>query len=118
MNIMVVDDERVMTDTLGDFLSIDHNVIVFNSSADALKHYKSNLDFDVIFTDFQMPQMSGDEFIKEILVKNSTQRIIIMSGFTNDKNLDRFEKLFANIQTIQKPFDLFKISDVLNLINA
>jgi len=116
MKILILDDEESMTDTLFEYLRETNEVLIFNNPVEALDHYRDNPDFDAVITDYRMPMMFGDGFIKRILTENSNQPIIIISGFIGDQKKEFLEENGKIIQIIEKPFDLNEISLALKKI--
>ncbi len=65
-NILVIDDEELITKSLLKLLSKEgYNVTVARSGTEALENIKK-IDFDLIISDVRMPEMDGIETIKEI----------------------------------------------------
>ena len=93
---------------------------------EALEVMKSNdYDFDIVFTDYQMPHMNGVELAQEIrrlqlngVIKPEVQ-VILASG----NNLgDEFEQYFIGNEhrdlfdlRLRKPFSIKDIANVLNI---
>jgi YesN/AraC family two-component response regulator len=88
LNVLVVDDEADIRDTLVSFLEMMEvftHIIEANDGAEAYRKFQ-NQDFDVVITDLQMPKAKGIELvknIKEMEKKKNVERpssIIILSG--------------------------------------
>ncbi|PCJ57248.1 MAG: hypothetical protein COA79_16205 [Planctomycetota bacterium] len=116
MDILIVDDDKSITDVLFDYLNIDYSLNIFNDPIRALECYKSNLNFDAIITDFYMPILYGDGLISRILALNPLQSFIIISGLITDKQKDILHEFKASIQVIHKPFKLKDITLALEEI--
>jgi len=113
-NILLLDDETWITESFGELFSdYGYNVDVFNSSEEALKAVsKNSKHYDVVVTDFQMPQMNGLEFAEKVKNINNEIAIIISSGNISSipaKNAKKIE-LFA---IVQKPFDDDKLAEII-----
>jgi two-component system, NtrC family, response regulator HydG len=66
LNVLLVDDDREMTETLGDILrEKSYHVEIANSGNEAIQRVK-NRPFDAILLDIKMPGINGVETYKEI----------------------------------------------------
>lgn len=102
-HILVVDDEAPILHLLKEFLGIyGLNVKTANSGSEGLD-LAQNEDFDLILSDLVMPgKMDGAEFASLLLQQKPDASIIFMSGYTDNKLIDKEE--LANIPIISKPF--------------
>ena len=85
----MVDDEKDILDLFSEYLSSNgYNVISFNNPIYALEYFNQNIrNCSLVITDYNMPQMSGIDFIKKIREKKNTDRkikTIIISAFIKD----------------------------------
>ena len=105
-NVLVVDDETLITNYLNDLLTDEgFTVISFNNAREAFQYYKTNYnDLSLIITDQTMPGLTGMEFAKKILSINNKIPIILCSGYSDlvDENviLNTGIDIF-----IEKPFE-------------
>jgi len=80
MKILVVDDSerirKVLTWSLSDFGAVTTAANGFNALA-VLKHCG---DFDVVVSDYIMPEMKGDEFIRQVKALWPEIFVILISG--------------------------------------
>ncbi|PCJ55368.1 MAG: hypothetical protein COA79_20810 [Planctomycetota bacterium] len=116
MRILIVDDDKIVTDQFDFYLSKNHKITTFNSSMHALTYFKCNHNFDVIITDFLMPNLRGDELIDKILEIKTDQRFIVISGYFKSEFADTLKKYGADIRMIDKPVDLLDLECALDLI--
>lgn len=66
--VLVVDDELDVADMMGRSLSRFCTVEIVYSSLEALELYRDDPErFDLIVTDWNMPELFGDELIDEIM---------------------------------------------------
>ncbi|MDK8189901.1 response regulator [Paenibacillus sp. UMB7766-LJ446] len=84
MNIIIVDDERVIRQGLRriiELLEIDHTIT--GEASDGQEAYGLLLKepCDLLITDIRMPIMDGLELIKAIRSTNQSMEIVILSGF-------------------------------------
>ena len=65
---------------------IGYRVQVARNGEEGLKLYNSS-DFEIVVTDYRMPQMDGVELIGHIRKQNPNARIILLSGFVEPLGL-------------------------------
>ena len=65
-SVLVVDDNKIMRDMLREFLETEgYSVYLCEDGRSALRALKEKR-FEIVLTDFQMPEMNGDEMIKQL----------------------------------------------------
>jgi CheY-like chemotaxis protein len=80
LRILVVDDEPAVGDTVKMLLEIDgHEVETANSSRQALGMFESGR-FDLVFTDFAMPEMNGYQLAAAIKAYAPEQPVVMITG--------------------------------------
>ncbi len=57
-----------------------------DTGEEGLKLFQGS-SFDVVVTDFKMPRMNGDEFIRRVRAMNPAARVILLSGFVEPLGL-------------------------------
>jgi len=81
LKILVVDDERVITDLLAQVLALSgHEVKAFYDPLEALKAVAEE-SFDVVISDRSMPGLKGDSLASEVRRLHPQCRFIMMTGF-------------------------------------
>ncbi|HSE83140.1 MAG TPA: response regulator [Thermodesulfobacteriota bacterium] len=83
---LVIDDDDEIAGMEREILETEGFEVNFvNNGLEGLKEIKRN-GYDVIISDFEMPQMKGDELYLEVkkLSKNLEKKIIFVSGNIND----------------------------------
>lgn len=102
-HVLVVDDEAPILHLLKEFLGIyGLNVKTANSGSEGLDLARAE-DFDLILSDLVMPgEMDGAEFASLLLEQKPNASIIFMSGYTDNKLIDKDE--LKSIPVISKPF--------------
>lgn len=81
--IVVVDDEVMITDLIESFLSLasqDNRIHTFNDPVKAYEFIRNNR-VDVLVTDYKMPDIDG---IKLMEATTSTTRRIMISGYVSE----------------------------------
>lgn len=115
-HILVVDDEKSITDYLRELLQLNgFRVTTFNQSQTALAYFKEHHDvIDLVLTDQTMPKITGIDMASAMLQVAETMPVILCTGFSDHANEN--SALAINIGAyLQKPIQ----SDVLlNTINS
>lgn len=79
--ILLVDDQRPVRDAINLLLGLDgHTVVGAASGAEALALFKPG-QFDLVITDFEMPQMKGNELATRIKQVSPSQPILMVSAY-------------------------------------
>ena len=86
--IIIVDDHKIFGEGFCSLLeSYNYRVLrVFNDPRSALNYINNKNKIDIIFSDVNMPNINGLDFLKKIKEKNSEIKVIMMSMYT-DKNI-------------------------------
>jgi PAS domain S-box-containing protein len=86
LHVLVVDDEPVIQDIIGEFLTKDgHTYELANNGREGLIKFKSS-HFDLIVTDKAMPDIGGDQLATLIRQISPEIPIIMLTGFGNIMN--------------------------------
>lgn len=93
-NILLVDDDELLADTLKQLLeSRNYLVTTASHGGDALREIMA-VDFDVIICDMLMPTMAGDMFY--LAVKKTkphlAERFVFVTGHADNPKVDAFLK--------------------------
>ena len=79
--ILVVDDEPFVCDAVKMMLNFDgHTVDTANSAKDALAMFDQG-KFDVVITDFAMPNMKGDALAAAIKARAPKQPVVMITAY-------------------------------------
>lgn len=93
-NILLVDDDEELADTLKDLLE-SHNFIVTtaHNGVEALQEVLA-FDFDLIMCDMLMPKMAGDMFYLAVQKSKPdlARRFLFVTGHANKPEVDSFLK--------------------------
>lgn len=119
IRVLLVDDEKELLKATKLYLENTKKnlqIIISNSASDALKLSK-NEPFDVIISDFQMPNMDGLEFLKKIREMDKDIAFIIFTGKGREEVVIKALNLGADYY-LQKGGDIqSQFSELINLIN-
>jgi len=114
--ILVVDDEEALAVYFRKMLqSIGYIVTVANSGAEAICLLDKGLKPNLVLSDVIMPGMNGNELAAKIANMIPDQKILFMSGFTNNI-IEPMGVLGKDIPFIQKPFTIHDLSVKLKSI--
>jgi len=85
LRILIVDDDRRMTRTLADILSMSgHTAVEAFSGAEALAKIRTQA-FDCVLTDVRMPGMDGVEFHRQLHQSQPGLPVILMTAYAADE---------------------------------
>ena len=109
--ILFVDDDQTILNMVEEYLAVfDYRVSIVDSGLKALELIKDK-DFDVVFTDFKMPDIDGLELLAMIKEYRPATEVIIVTGHGTMESAIQAMK-FGSYDYIQKPFKL----DVLRIV--
>ena len=112
INILLVDDQVGMLETLGDILKErGYNVTMANDGSEALERAKET-QFSLALIDIKLPGINGVETFKEIKKINPAIAVIMMTAYSVDE-LMRESIAEGACASIYKPFDPEKILKII-----
>jgi PAS domain S-box-containing protein len=114
--ILLLDDEQAVvemgTGILGRF---GYKVTAETDSLRALEVFSARPDeFDLVITDYTMPNLTGMEFAKKVRRIRPSMPIILCTGFSEKITPDCVKEL--GIELLMKPYGLRQISEVVRRI--
>jgi CheY-like chemotaxis protein len=81
--ILLVDDDPGVREVVGFVLGLDHHrVVEARNGKEALGRFESE-SFDLVITDYAMPEMNGQELASNLRRLKQEQRILMISGHAN-----------------------------------
>ncbi len=102
-NILVIDDEKGVCNVLEEMLSLEGHSVASSLSAKKGIELFQKKEFDLVFTDLGMPEMSGWELAKKVKEINSKVAVAMITGW--GKQVDRKEMKKWGIDfSLAKPF--------------
>ncbi len=113
--ILVVDDDSGVGSALGLMLGEDHDVTSVTSVREALPLLlKSTMDFDVVFCDLMMPELTGVDLFEALRMNRpgEEKRLVFMTGGAYTAEADQFLARVPNAR-VEKPFDLHAVRALL-----
>ena len=86
--ILMIDDNKLGLLARKHLLSeLGHNVTIASSATEGLEQFAAQ-PFDLIITDFRMPDMDGVEVIQRVRAHNPGIPVILISGFSTALGLN------------------------------
>ncbi len=109
--ILIVDDEREITEILADLLSEDYECLKAGSAEDALNCLRDG-QFQLVISDITMPGMSGLDMIPHVKQLNPDTVVVMISGMQTVESAIGALRLGA-FDYLMKPFDLRQVEAVV-----
>lgn len=112
--VLVIDDEPGVANSLRAMLEAHHEVKSVESAREGLKILLADEEFDIVFCDLVMPELSGMDlyYALELNRPKKAARVVFMTGgvFTTEA-----EKFLAQVKNrrIEKPFSLARVEQLL-----
>jgi CheY-like chemotaxis protein len=112
--VLVIDDDPGVANTLRAMLEAHHEVKSVESGREALKILMGDEEFDVVFCDLVMPELSGIDLYcaLELNRPHKASRVVFMTGGVFTAEAQRFLAEVKN-RRIEKPFSLARIEQLL-----
>jgi signal transduction histidine kinase/ActR/RegA family two-component response regulator len=98
--LLVEDDPRVRTATVGALEDLDYDPVACGSGAEAIDLFKAQ-EFDLVISDVIMPEMTGPELIRHL--KTSQDRefaVLFVTGYVGEDESDALR----SHELLRKPF--------------
>ncbi len=111
--LFVDDDPLVLLSTRAMIEDLGHHVITACGGIDALALVRQYHDFDLVITDYVMPNMTGSELAWHISVLYPALPIIISSGFTDTPSIAA-----SGLPRLPKPFNQAELGRAIALIKC
>ena len=109
--ILIVDDEREITEILADLLGEDYECLTAGSAEQALDELHAT-DFQLVISDITMPGMSGLEMIPHVKQISPDTVVVMISGMQTVESAIGALRLGA-FDYLMKPFDLRQVEAVV-----
>ncbi len=115
MNVLLVDDEPVIVETVSEILTVNHieNTAVMDP-LQALEAIKEQ-HFSLIISDVSMPGMSGPQLFKKVRELGIDTPFIFMTGYEVTAHLKEVAGEASPI--VNKPVDISKLLDLIKNMN-
>ncbi|MHB8352032.1 MAG: winged helix-turn-helix domain-containing protein [Thermoplasmata archaeon] len=114
MRILVVDDDAVFREELGELLSDDGHTVTRASSVPKAVELLEHEEVDVVLTDLKMPRHGGLELVATVRQRWPRTVVIVVTGFATVETAVEALKLGA-LDYLRKPFRLEEVHAALAL---
>lgn len=107
MNILIVDDDFLVSASLKTILETDehiHIVGIGNNGLEAIKLYKEHLP-DVLLMDIRMKELNGLEAAAQILACYSSAKILLLTTFSDDEYIVKALKIGAKGYLLKQDYE-------------
>ena len=96
MRILVVDDDPIAGELTGAILEgLGHEVVLAEDGADALGRLEADGGIGLVFSDLNMPVMSGIDLFRELLDEGRTVPFVLLTGDEPSRSLAEEPRLDA-----------------------
>jgi CheY-like chemotaxis protein len=112
LNILVVDDEQIVLDSITRLLKKDNYAIHTALTAQAGLDMLDATSMDIVLTDLMMPEMDGLEFMKVVKERKPLTPVIMITGYATINTALQATELGA-FDYVAKPFTKSELRSVL-----
>ena len=113
-SILIVDDEKAMADVTQSMIErLGYQVSARTSSIEALEAFRSNPDrYDLVITDYTMPNMTGVELAEKLLELRPDISIVLCTGYS--ERIDEKKAKLRGIRAfVMKPIALNELAKTI-----
>jgi len=111
--LVIDDDELILTLFKRTLEPYGHTVVTASNGQDGIECV-IKWDFDLVFLDLKMPDVSGDEILKQIKSSRPDLPVTIITGYPGSEMMEKAVKL-GPFGVMDKPFGS---SDIVNALNS
>lgn len=116
-HILIVDDEASIANlTKKRVEKLGYQATAYTSSAETLEHFRLNPDvYDLVISDYTMPEMTGEQLAKELLCIRPNIPIIICTGYSAKMDAEKANSIGISA-FILKPVDSQELARTLRQV--
>lgn len=114
--ILIVDDDPAILQVVSSTLRrLGYNSLYSASGIESALHLWSerNGNFDLLLTDFSLPDGATPEFIAALLKEKSDLKVLLMTGYSS-YSVDLGGSLNERVMLLEKPFSPTELRDILH----
>jgi len=117
LNILVIDDEKVVRDYLSDLLTeMGHSVVQASDGEKGMEKFRLSKDqLELVIVDMVMPHITGAECFKQISSIAPDMDVIMCSGYTRTPGVEKLLSQGLNA-FIRKPFSRKEITETIQSV--
>lgn len=112
--ILLLDDDVILLNTSHQVVALlGYDPISFSNPLRALElFYDFPNQFQLVITDYEMPEINGVEFSQEILKIRPELPIIMYSGHTKE-TIREYSEISDLIWFLRKPFEIDELAEII-----
>lgn len=110
LRILYVEDNEDVRDITGVLLSGPDREVVSLASGEEALALMDQQRCDVLFTDFNLPGMSGGDLARQLLARDPDQWVILCTGWPIDQKVERWG---PRVRVLPKVFKLDELEALL-----
>jgi CheY-like chemotaxis protein len=105
LKILIVDDDRRMTHTLADILTLAGHIPTQAASGQEALELTAHASFDCVFCDIMMPGMNGVEFYQALRQERPDLPVVLITAYAHDELIQRGLQMGV-AGVLEKPLDI------------
>ncbi len=119
--ILLMDDEEIVRETIGEMLScLGYETEFAKDGVEAIDLYvesrKNNNPFDIVILDLTIPGgMGGEETMEELLNIDPDVKAVVSSGYANNRIMSDYAR-YGFVDVISKPYKLEELSETISRV--
>lgn len=112
--VLIVDDEPMVGNAVRRMVGQQHDAVVVDGGKSALRLLTTDSNFDVVFCDLMMPELSGPQLYDALALTHPelAQRMVFLSGGAFTEAARTFLERVPNLR-MDKPFDRGQLLSVI-----
>lgn len=112
--VLIIEDEESLRIILKDYLEmLGFKVIEVSDGELGIQKFAENPDIKIVFVDYGLPKIMGDEVIRRISQISKDVKFILVTGFV-DIGDEVKNSLPAGVKFLRKPYTLAQIKDIVD----
>ncbi len=115
ISILCVDDEKVIIDSIRDYLIPDYTCLPYEDPAKALEYLRER-PVDILIADYRMPGISGLDLLKEARKAGAYETGILLTAYADKDLLKEVLNNGLVDLALEKPLDLSALKDRLDTV--
>jgi PAS domain S-box-containing protein len=115
--ILVVEDDPAVRSGLREILSVLGYDVTTVGSREETVYLPPAPEFDLLLTDYVLPDGSGTDIARDLCERWPTLRVIVMSGYAQDVPIGPDSKI-EGMEFLQKPFGTEKLAERVRAVLA
>lgn len=115
--ILVIDDEAEVRMLLKDVLEeLGFDVLVAQNGMEGLVMFEQHQqDLRLVFVDYSMPRLGGNEFVAESKKLSKTVPVVLMSGY-GEAEMSKHLDAVSDVYLLEKPFSVNRLTGFLRKV--